>query len=290
MVKKDDKRLGRGLDAIFGNDVNALLDEIQEGNDGKRQLEISIKEIRPNPYQPRKTFDEKALKELSESIKEHGIFTALIVRKSVQGYELIAGERRWRAAKLAGLKEVPCVVVDFSDEQMMEISILENIQRENLNPIEEALAYRNLVDKLGYTQEQLAKRVGKTREYCANMLRLVNLPQEIQGMIVSGKLTMSHARPLLSLDNEDDMLDFAGRIVSERLSVRDVERQVKNYNRADNLPKKKEAVDPNLSYVKEIMEKKLQTNVKVDKKQIVIKFSDTKDLNRILDILGLIDE
>ncbi len=291
MAKKDGdkKRLGRGLDAIFGNDVNALLDEIQEGSDGKRQVEIKLGDIRPNPYQPRKSFDEKALKELSESIKEHGIFTALIVRKSLQGYELIAGERRWRAAKLAGLSVVPCVVVDFSDEQMMEISILENIQREDLNPIEEALAYRNLIDKLRYTQEQLAKRVGKTREYCANMLRLLNLPSLIQQMVVNGKLTMSHARPLLGLENEDLMLELAGRIVKEKLSVREVEALVKDYVKVK--PKKKLVrIDPNLNYVKELMEKKLQTKVKVEKRQLTIKYNDTDDLNRILDLLGLIEE
>lgn len=291
MVKKDvdKKRLGRGLDAIFGNDVNALLDEIQDGNDGKRQVEINVNEIRANPYQPRKTFDDAALKELSASIKEHGIFTALIVRKSVQGYELIAGERRWRAAKMAGLKSVPCVVVDFSDEQMMEISILENIQRENLNAIEEALAYKNLIDKLGYTQQRLSERVNKTREYCANILRLLNLPHEVQNMIVKGKLSMSHARSLLGLNDEDLILLLANRIIKEKLSVREVERLVKNSTEIKNDKKPKEQ-DANLNYVRELIETKLQTNVKVDKKQIVIKFNDTKDLNRILDILGLIED
>ena len=204
MGKKDDKkRLGRGLEAIFGDDISNLLEEIQEGGDGKRQIEVNVDEIRPNPFQPRKEFDEKSLKELSDSIKEHGIFTALIVRKSVTGYEIIAGERRWRAAKMANLSTVPCVVYEFDDSQMMEISILENIQREDLNPIEEATAYKNLMDRLGYTQEKLAKRVGKTREYCANMLRLLNLPKSVQDLVVNKELTMSHARPLLSLNNDD---------------------------------------------------------------------------------------
>ena len=174
---------GRGLNAIFGSDVEKVLDDIQNNAldaPGRREVEIPIAEIRKNPYQPRKEFDEKALRELADSIKLHGIFTPLLVRQSVQGYELIAGERRLRAAKLAGLQRVPAIAVDFTDEDMMEISLLENIQRENLNPIEEAAAYEALIRRLGYTQEKLAERVGKSREYCANMLRLLKLPQPVQ--------------------------------------------------------------------------------------------------------------
>lgn len=291
MNKKDDKkRLGRGLEAIFGNDINSLLDDIQEGSEGKRQIEISVDEIRPNPFQPRKEFDEKALKELSESIKEHGIFTALIVRKSVKGYELIAGERRWRAAKMAKLSSVPCVVYDFSDAQMMEISILENIQREDLNPIEEAIAYKNLMDKLDYTQEKLAKRVGKTREYCANILRLLNLPKSVQDLVVSKKLTMSHARPLLTLENDDMMYDVALKIIDDKMSVRQVEKFIKDLDPRKALNKKKiKDVDPNLVYVENLFMDKLQTKVSVDNKQILIKYNDVDDLNRILDLLGVIE-
>ena len=291
MNKKDDKkRLGRGLEAIFGNDINSLLDDIQEGSEGKRQIEISVDEIRPNPFQPRKEFDEKALKELSESIKEHGIFTALIVRKSVKGYELIAGERRWRAAKMAKLSSVPCVVYDFSDAQMMEISILENIQREDLNPIEEAIAYKNLMDKLDYTQEKLAKRVGKTREYCANILRLLNLPKSVQDLGVSKKLTMSHARPLLTLENDDMMYDVALKIIDDKMSVRQVEKFIKDLDPRKALNKKKiKDVDPNLVYVENLFMDKLQTKVSVDNKQILIKYNDVDDLNRILDLLGVIE-
>ena len=291
MTKKEDKkRLGRGLEAIFGDDVTALLDEIQEGSDGKRQVEININDIRPNPFQPRKQFDEKSLKELSDSIKEHGIFTALIVRKSFQGYEIIAGERRWRAAKIAKLATVPCVVYEFTDAHMMEISILENIQREDLNPIEEAMAYKNLMDKLDYTQEKLAKRVGKTREYCANILRLLNLPKSVQDLVINKKLTMSHARPLLALDNEEMIYDIALKIIDEKMSVRQVEKLVKELDPSKALVKKKEKeIDPELKYVEELLEKKLQTNVNVDKKQVVIKYNDVNDLNRILDILGIIE-
>ncbi|HCY06330.1 MAG TPA: chromosome partitioning protein ParB [Erysipelotrichaceae bacterium] len=291
MGKKDDKkRLGRGLEAIFGDDISNLLEEIQEGGDGKRQIEVNVDEIRPNPFQPRKEFDEKSLKELSDSIKEHGIFTALIVRKSVTGYEIIAGERRWRAAKMANLSTVPCVVYEFDDSQMMEISILENIQREDLNPIEEATAYKNLMDRLGYTQEKLAKRVGKTREYCANMLRLLNLPKSVQDLVVNKELTMSHARPLLSLNNDDMIYDVALKIIDEKMSVRQVEKLMKDLDPNKALKKKKiKVIDPNLKYVEDLFRDKLQTKVSVDNKQIIIKYSDVDDLNRILDLLGVIE-
>ena len=164
MAKEKRTALGRGLGSIFGSDVEQFLDDIQNNTaevPGRREVEIAIEEIRVNPYQPRKEFDAKALNELADSIRLHGIFTPLLVRKSVHGYELIAGERRLRAAKLAGLTKVPAISVEFTDEQMMEISILENVQRENLNPIEEAAAYDSLIRRLGYTQEQLARRVGK---------------------------------------------------------------------------------------------------------------------------------
>ncbi|MGB4612977.1 MAG: ParB/RepB/Spo0J family partition protein [Erysipelotrichaceae bacterium] len=291
MGKKDDKkRLGRGLEAIFGDDISNLLEEIQEGGDGKRQIEVNVDEIRPNPFQPRKEFDEKSLKELSDSIKEHGIFTALIVRKSVTGYEIIAGERRWRAAKMANLSTVPCVVYEFDDSQMMEISILENIQREDLNPIEEATAYKNLMDRLGYTQEKLAKRVGKTREYCANMLRLLNLPKSVQDLVVNKELTMSHARPLLSLNNDDMIYDVALKIIDEKMSVRQVEKLMKDLDPNKALKKKKiKVIDPNLKYVEDLFRDKLQTKVSVDNKQIIIKYNDVDDLNRILDLLGVIE-
>ena len=212
MADKSRKGLGKGLDSIFGTNVEQFLDDIQNNGKevpGRREIEIAIDEIRANPYQPRKEFDEKALQDLSNSIKVHGIFTPLLVRKSqAKGYELIAGERRLRAAKLAGLTVVPAISVEFTDEEMMEISILENVQREDLNPIEEAAAYDSLIKRLGYTQEKLAERVGKSREYCANMLRLLKLPQDVQQLVSEKKLTMGHVRPLLSLKDEDEMYDF----------------------------------------------------------------------------------
>ena len=215
MPKAKQRGLGKGLNSIFGQDVEQYLDDIQNNAaeaPGRREVELPIEEIRPNPYQPRKEFDKKALEELSESIKTHGIFTPLLVRKSVSGYDLITGERRLRAAKMAGLKTVPAIQVEFTEEQMMEIAILENVQREDLNPIEEAAAYESLIQKLGYTQEKLAERVGKSREYCANIMRLLKLPEDVQSMVVNKQLTMSHVRPLLSLNDEEEIYEAAEKI------------------------------------------------------------------------------
>ncbi len=293
--KKNRKALKRGLDDIFGVDVDQYLNDIQSNNaaaPGRKEVELPISQIRANPYQPRKDFDPKALKELSESIKTHGIFTPLLVRPSVQGYELIAGERRLRAAKMAGLTTVPAVSVDFTEEQMMEISLLENIQREDLNPIEEAAAYAQLMKRLGYTQEQLAQRVGKSREYCANMLRLLNLPESVQQLVAQGKLTMGHVRPLLALKDPDKMYDAALYIEQHKLSVREVEAYVRTLQNEPVRPKKKKVreKDPLIRDVENRMISRLGTRVEISPKAITIAYSDTQDLNRILELLGMIEE
>ena len=287
---------GRGLDSIFGTDVNQFLDDIQNNASevpGRKEVEIKISEIRPNPYQPRKEFDQAALNELADSIRTHGIFTPLLVRKSVHGYDLITGERRLRAAKIAGLETVPAISVEFTDEQMMEISILENVQREDLNPIEEAAAYDSLVRKLGYTQEKLAERVGKSREYCANIMRLLKLPSEVQQMVVDKKLTMSHVRPLLSLRDEDQIYEAAQQVLKQKMSVREVEAYVHNLSGTDVKPQKKKIhkeKDPWIRDLENRMQQKLSTGVSVSKKSITISYTDTEDLNRILDLLGCIEE
>lgn len=289
-----EKHLGRGLNAIFGQNVEQFLDDIQNNATevpGRREIEINISEIRPNPYQPRKEFEPKALQELADSIKTHGIFTPLLVRKSVSGYDLIAGERRLRAAKLAGLTQVPAIAVDFTEEQMMEISILENVQREDLNPIEEAAAYESLVRKLGYTQEKLAQRVGKSREYCANMMRLLKLPSEVQQLVIEKKLTNGHVRPLLSLEDDDAIYDAAMKIVHDKMSVRDVEKYVKELNgKAPKPVKAEKKKDPMIRDIEARMSSKLGTEVEIQTKKISISFSDTDDLNRILEILGCLEE
>lgn len=296
MAEKKQKGLGRGLDSIFGSNVEQFLDDIQSSAKevpGRREVEIAIEEIRPNPYQPRKEFDQTALNELADSIRTHGIFTPLLVRKSVSGYDLITGERRLRAAKIAGLKVVPAISVEFTEEQMMEIAILENVQREDLNAIEEAAAYDSLVKKLGYTQEKLAERVGKSREYCANIMRLLKLPSEVQKLVIDKKLAMGHVRPLLGLKDEMEMLDAAEKIMREKMSVREVEAYVRDINSEEVKPNKtkpEKKRDPIIHDLEHQISVKLGTKVTIQNKKLTIRYTDTEDLNRILEILNCLDE
>ena len=296
MAEKKQKGLGRGLDSIFGSNVEQFLDDIQSSAKevpGRREVEIAIEEIRPNPYQPRKEFDQTALNELADSIRTHGIFTPLLVRKSVSGYDLITGERRLRAAKIAGLKVVPAISVDFTEEQMMEIAILENVQREDLNAIEEATAYDSLVKKLGYTQEKLAERVGKSREYCANIMRLLKLPSEIQKLVVDKRLAMGHVRPLLGLKDEMEMLDAAEKMMKEKMSVREVEAYIRDINAEEVKPNKtkpEKKRDPIIHDLEHQISVKLGTKVSIQNKKLTIRYTDTEDLNRILEILNCLDE
>ncbi|MBR4446377.1 MAG: ParB/RepB/Spo0J family partition protein [Solobacterium sp.] len=293
MAKDGKKGLGRGLDSIFGTDVEQFLEDIQNRSaevPGRKEIRVPINEIRPNPYQPRKEFDPDALNELADSIRTHGIFTPLLVRKSVTGYDLITGERRLRAAKIAGLDTVPAISVDFTEEEMMEIAILENVQREDLNPIEEATAYDSLVKKLGYTQEKLAERVGKSREYCANIMRLLKLPDEVQGMVIDKKLTMSHVRPLLALDSEEEMTETARKIQKDKLSVREVEKYIRERNKPAPVRTHTDDRDPAIRALEERMSEKLGTQVTFRKNSFTIAFSDTADMNRILEELGCLEE
>lgn len=284
------KKLGKGLDAIFGGDISTLIDDIEKNTPENSQVNISLDEIRPNPYQPRKLFDEEKLEELAVSIKEHGIFQPVILKQSIQGYEIVAGERRCRAAKKAGLKEVPAIIVDFSDDQMMEIALLENIQREDLNAIEEAKAYLAMMDKFELTQEQLAKRIGKSRSYIANTLRLLQLPEMIQNYVLEGKMSMGHARCLITLPKEKAET-LAKRCIDERLSVRDVENVVKGIE-LGNIRKERPKVEKPKEwvYVEGLLRKKFRTKIKMDENTLTIKYTDTKDLNRILELMGVIEE
>ncbi|MEG0694509.1 MAG: ParB/RepB/Spo0J family partition protein [Erysipelotrichaceae bacterium] len=291
MSKRDDSRLGKGLSAIFGEDISEVLDDIQQGRSevGSGKLELSVDEIKPNPYQPRKDFDDDRINELSDSIKLHGVFTPILVKRSVIGYELITGERRLRASKLAGKETIPAIIMDFDDQQMMEIALLENIQREDLNAIEEANAYEKLIKKLDYTQEELATRIGKSREHVANMLRLLKLPESIQKYVIHKDLSMGHVRALLSLSSDEEMIEIAKKAIKEKLSVRNVEQLVKQTHQPFHKEIKKEE-DAGLTNVKMILQDKLQTQVKIDHKQIMIQYQDVNDLNRILEILGCLEE
>lgn len=284
------KKLGKGLDAIFGGDITSLIDDIENNTPESSQEKILLEDIRPNPYQPRKVFNEESLNELASSIKEHGIFQPVILKKSIQGYEIVAGERRCRAAKMVGLVEVPAIIVDFTDQQMMEIALLENIQREDLNAIEEAQAYQLMMEKLQITQAELAKRIGKSRTYITNTLRLLNLPEKIQQYVLSGDLTMGHARALITLD-KDKALQIAKRVIDEKLTVRDVENIVKGLELQQARKNKPKVEKPKeYVYVEGLLRKKYRTKIKVDDKSITIKYTDTQDLNRLLELMGVIEE
>ncbi|MBR3168265.1 MAG: ParB/RepB/Spo0J family partition protein [Erysipelotrichaceae bacterium] len=281
-----ENRLGRGLTELFGSNVDDLIEEIASGDRDKNILPIS--EIRPNPYQPRKNFDQDKLKELAESIREHGVFQPIIVRKAIDGYELIAGERRLRASKLAGKEDIPAIVVEFSDQEMMEISLLENIQREDLNAVEEAAAYSQLIEKIGYTQEELAKHIGKSRTHITNMLRLLRLPDDIKEKVRSGKLSYGQARTLLAAEDEEKMHELAERAVREGLSVRDLEKLVSE----KPAEKKKKEVRRNPYYedVRSRLEKQFGTGVEVKKNKMVIYYNSDEDLNRILEKMSGLDQ
>ena len=288
-MEKDNSRLGRGLDSIFGQDVSKMLDDIQNNQEDREQLMLPVDQIRPNPYQPRKVFDDEALKELSVSIQQHGVFTPILVKKSISGYELVTGERRLRASKLAGKTDIPAIVVEFDDQQMMEIALLENIQREDLNIIEEAKAYEQLIQRLDYTQEQLANRIGKSREHITNTLRLLKLPPDVQEYVIQKQLSMGHVRALLGLKDESLMRKIAKKAIEQGYSVRNVERLVKEQS-AQKEEKTKE--EPSL-FVKEAqrqLEEFFQTSVHIGTHSVSIHYEDQDDLNRLLETLHLIEE
>ncbi len=287
------KRLGKGLGAIFGEDIDSVINDIASNNDSEIKGDSSllkISEIRTNPYQPRKHFDEEALKELSLSIKEHGVFQPILVRKSsISGYELIAGERRLRASKLAKLKEIPAIVLDFDDKAMMEISLLENVQREDLSVIEEAEAYEKLIKNLDYTQEELAKRLGKSRTHITNILRLLKLPAEIREMLDKNLLSFGHARALVNIEDEELQKELAQKVLNDDLSVREIEKLAQKAKK-DPKPQKEKKEDPFIANVRHTLANKLATRVELSNKAITIHFNNTDDLNRILEAMGALEE
>lgn len=255
--------LGRGIEALF--DDEPQVDEAEEVQD------IALDEIRPNPYQPRKTFDDKSLKELSDSIKENGVFQPIIIRKSVNGYEIIAGERRYRASKLAKKKTVPAIIRNFDESQMMEVAVLENLQREDLTPLEEAQAYEMLQKNLGLTQEEVSKRMGKSRPYIANYLRLLTLPSKTKRLLQHGDLSMGQARTLLGLKDKDKIDDVAKRVVKEGMPVRKVEALVASLN-AKKPRKKPNQKSAFIRASENQLSKKFGSNVNISesKKAVVI--------------------
>lgn len=286
------EKLGKGLEAIFGGSVEDLVADIQNGkvdtsNNGVSEIEI--KKIKPNPHQPRKTFNETELQELADSIKVHGVFNPIIVVEDVNGYVLVMGERRLRASEIAGKDKIPAIVVQYDDKQMMELALLENTQRSDLNIIEIAEAYKKLIDKYDYTQEELANRVGKSREYIANALRLLRLSKEIQQMVINGDLKNGHVRAILALDDDQQLL-VAKKAVKENLSVRKVEQLVKEIKEGKTNKKVHNDTSSQYDNITNMMQEKLATKVTISNKQIVIKFDGNDDLNRILELLDCLEE
>ena len=285
------RALGRGLEQLFNNenlDVAKLEQTIYETATNEEIIDIELSELRPNPYQPRKVFDDEALKELSVSIKEHGVFQPIIIKKSIKGYEIIAGERRVRASKLAGLDKIPAIIRNFTDEQMMEIALLENLQRENLTAIEEAYAYKAMIEKLSLTQDELSKKVGKSRSHLTNILGLLRLPKEVQQMIAESKLSMGHARALSKLEDEEKIKELANKIVNEKISVRNAEELTNQETHTHEIKKTpREKSNNEYKYVEDLLREKLDAKVKIKDKKIVINFTSTADLNRILEIIDI---
>ncbi len=288
------KALGKGLEQLFNEDV-ASFEEfenrvIEEAKNNDSIVQISLSELRANPYQPRKNFDEEALNELAASIKEHGVFQPIIVKKSVKGYEIIAGERRFRASKLAGLTTIPAIIKDFSDEEMMQIALLENLQRENLTAIEEAKAYKSIIESMNITQDELAKKVGKSRSHITNILGLLKLPTSVQDMVLFNKISMGHARVLSKLDDAEKQEELAQKVLDEDLSVRNLESLIYD-NNTTKKAKAKIQDDSEYKYIENYLKEKLGTTVKISNNKINIKFSSVHDLNRILEIMNInIDE
>jgi len=285
------RALGRGLEQLFNSenlDLDSMEKQIYETASKEEIVEISIDELRPNPYQPRKVFKDEALEELAESIKEHGVFQPIIVKKSIKGYEIIAGERRYRACKKAGLSTIPAIVRAFTDEQMMEIALLENLQRENLSAIEEAQAYKSMIEKLYLTQDQLAKKVGKSRSHITNILGLLRLPKEVQQMVAEEKISMGHARVLSKLESDEKIIEFANQIVNSKMPVRDLEVLTNDdtLERKVKITRTKE-VNNEFKYVEDLFRDKLDTKVRIKNHKIEISFSNVADLNRILDVLNV---
>lgn len=270
--------LGRGLDSLFAdNSVDELNPSVNK---------LRIMEIEPNRDQPRKDFDEKSLSELAESIEQHGVLQPLVVRPLTSGgYQLVAGERRWRAARIAGLTEVPVVIKELTDEEVIEIAMIENLQREDLNPLEEALGYRYMMDELNITQEQAAEKVGKSRPAVANAIRLLRLPDEVQEMVKNNLISPGHARALLGFENQELIIQTAKRIVKEDLSVREVETLVKNSQKTPKVPKQQKR-DKFFSEVELALVENLGRKVKIKESKkdagvLEIEFFDKDDLESL---------
>ena len=286
MAKVKRPALGKGIGALLSSAA-------QEG--GKKYFSCPIEELKPHALQPRKTFDDRKMSELVASIEEKGIIQPLVVRRQDDYYQIIAGERRWRAAQKAGLERVPVVIQDVSEDWALEIALIENIQREDLNPLEEAGAYRHLMDSFDLLQEEVAKRVGKDRSTVANSLRLLRLPEKVKNDVVASRLSMGHARALLALEQDEDIIEASIEVIRKKLSVRETEKLIKKIKsmlgtKTRKPPVEKE-VDPNLLALENSLRQQLGTQVKLHAKdkggRIEISYYDEDELSRILDLIGV---
>ena len=278
------KALGKGLEQLFSNtviDFDNFEKDIVEENE-KNVTEINIDDIRSNPYQPRKTFDIESLNELAKSIREYGVVQPIIVKKSIKGYELVAGERRTKAAKIAGLKKIPAIIKDFDNQEMMEIALVENIQREDLNPIDEATSISNIIKLRGYTQEEFANKFGKSRTYVTNILGLLKLPDEVKKLVEKRSLSMSHARVLSKIDDDDKVIDLAKKVITDSLSVHDLEKMSQEEKQVNNKSKNKSNYDTKYRMFENIIMDALNTKVRVHKNKIEVYFDGVNELEDIL--------
>ncbi len=285
--------LGKGLGALIPEEEGAAEQNKSEKYSVEANM-ISINLIKPNEGQPRKTFDEEKILQLSESIKEHGIIQPILLKKEGENYSIIAGERRWRAAKAAGLKEVPVIVMDIDEKAVLEVSLIENIQRQDLNPIEEAWAFRKLIDDFSFTQEELGKRIGKSRTALANTMRLLNLDPRVQEYLIDGVISEGHGRAILAIEDKDMQNKLAQKVIDDGLTVRETEKLISDIAKGkekDEKPVKKVEANPYISDIKNRLEEKFDTKVLIsnrnNKGKIEIEYYSNDDLQRIMDILSL---
>ncbi|HHW61576.1 MAG TPA: ParB/RepB/Spo0J family partition protein [Syntrophomonadaceae bacterium] len=277
-VTRKERGLGRGLDALLSS----------VAGDDSNIVELDIDEIIPCRSQPRKQFSQSSLEELAASIREHGILQPVLVRQLDQEYELIAGERRWRAARIAGMRNIPALIKELDDMQVAEVGLIENLQREDLNIVEEAEAYRQMIERYQFTQEELAARIGKSRAHIANTMRLLNLPPEVVALLEEGKLSAGHARALLALESKEDQVQQAREIAAGKMSVRQVEKKIKEKRSG---PKKRRELDPDLRLIQDKLEQYFGTRVEIQTRNkggdIIINYADGEQLERLLELLDL---
>jgi len=283
------RALGKGLEQLFETntlDFDSLEEKIiEEATEKNRLTNINVDKLISNPYQPRKKFDPEALEELTSSIKEHGVFQPIIVKKQGEEYIIVAGERRAKASKLAGLETIPAIISDFTDQEMMEIALLENLQREDLNAIEEAKAYVQIINTLNLTQEQLAARIGKSRSHVTNIIGLLRLPEKVQNKVIEKEISMGHARVLSKLEDEEKIEKLATRVIKEDLNVRSLENIL--------IAKEPKEMSSNRTSrskypeLEEALEEHFGTKVRIKNNQLQITFASDQDLNRILEIFNI---